>query len=187
MKIKQVNLLTQIEEKCVCELEKLIAKSADLFQVKRGSFDGSSDKQGIYTAALSGKVSPVAMSVYEMEINVYFSVISTNAQNDPSRRDDIYPALTAILWHFSGLKIELKDGSVTLEPKGEFSQKNNDTSFLEYVCCFTTTVTIEKSEEEGDELLGVIAEYYAEPSEISAAKADYTEKITKSKSEIKNA
>ena len=165
MNIKKVGLFAEIEEICIAEIKRILGKAAKNFIIDRESFSEEVQRSSIFITALTGKVYPVIMGEYQMDINVYFSIISSDISTTKGRRNELYPILEIILRHFSGLTLMLSDGNIKIEPKDEFKPGQNDSRFLEYNCCFCTTVTIEKSEE-GDELLGVVAEYYADPSRM---------------------
>jgi hypothetical protein len=175
-----VKLFSQIEEKCVCEVKKILGESAQNINVNRGSLDEKTNNASVNIAVLSGKILPAYMpDVYQMHIDICFGISSTNSQDDPSRRDEVYPILMAILWHFSGMIITLENGeTVKLEPKGEFSQKHDEAPFLEYACHFTTKATIDKSEDENGEFIeGVLAKYYINPADIPEEKPNYAEEV----------
>jgi hypothetical protein len=79
--------------------------------------------------------------------------------------------MTAILLCLCGQNIEIGENqSILLENKTPFEQRDKNDFFLEYVCVFKTAAAIEVDGE--NDLLGVIADYYADPQNMPYEPSD---------------
>jgi len=176
-----INIITDIEDTIIDELKRLLIPiEKRLIFGKKSSVTSTVGKTktevvkpSVNVMCLAGNVIKTTMSRYEISLDIYVNIITTHRKDEEEKRHDLYPILTAILFHLSGRRFE----GFTLEPKQNFEQRDCTELFLEYECVFTTKFIIPEKEYAPD-LLGVVANYYADPANMPYDPADASDIIT---------
>lgn len=171
-----LNIITDIENAIIDELKTLLTplkKRIEFGKISTVQFAGgknkaTADKPTVNVMCLAGNIIKSTMSCYEISLDIYINIITTNIKSEEANRQDLYPILTAILFHLSGRRFE----QFTLEPKQNFEQRDCVAQYLEYECVFTTKFLMPANEEGVPNLLGIVANYYAAPANMPYAPAD---------------